>query len=70
MFDDWEGLCSYMESLAYMHMEGTNSLSTAGFQLTAFPIGDDRMVRASVSGYTALKYVETVQAMQFMMAAA
>jgi len=69
MFDDWEGLCSYMESLAYMHMEGTNSLSTAGFQLTAFPIGEGRMVRASVSAYTALKYVESLQATDLKAAA-
>ena len=71
-YDDWEELMSFMDLMAHMHMKGTNSFSTGGFQLTAFPIGDgdDRMVRASVSAYTALKYVETVQAMQFMMAAA
>jgi len=60
MFDDWQGLRSWMESLAYK-MGSDISLSTGGFQLTAFPFGEGRMVRASVSAYTALKYVESMQ---------
>jgi len=68
MFDDWQGLRSWMESLAYK-MEDTISLSTGGFQLTAFPTTEGRMVRASVSAYTALRYVESVQAMDLKEAA-
>ena len=67
-YEDWQELRYFMESMAYK-MEDTISFSTGGFQLTAFPTDSGRMVRASVSAYTALKYVESVQAMQFMMAA-
>jgi|GEM_PF-6377047 len=62
MFDDWQGLRYWMESLAYK-MDSDISLSTGGFHLTAFPTAEGRMVRASVSAYTALRYVESVQAM-------
>jgi hypothetical protein len=63
-YEDWQEFLFYMESLAYNNMAELSSLSTSGFQLTAFPIGDDgaRMVRASVSAYTALKYVESLAA--------
>ena len=61
MFDDWEGLRSWMESLAYK-MGSDICLSTGGFQLTAFPFGEGRMIRASVSAYTALRYAEGLAA--------
>ena len=62
LYDDWQEFLFYMESLAYNNMNETISLSTAGFNLTAFPVTDGRMVRASVSAYTALKYVEGLAA--------
>jgi len=61
-YEDWQEFLFYMESLAYNNMGETTSLSTAGFNLTAFPVTDGRMVRASVSAYTALKYVEGLAA--------
>ena len=60
-YDSWEAFKSYMEYMAYGMSADVTSMSTAGFQLTAFPITDGRMVRASVSAYTAIKYVESMQ---------
>ena len=61
LYDSWEDFLSYMEYMAYGMSADVTSMSTAGFQLTAFPLGDGRMVRASVSAYTAIKYVESMQ---------
>jgi hypothetical protein len=68
-YEDWHGLCSYMESLARLNSKST-SYSTGGFQLTFFTSENgDRHVRASVSAYTALKYVESLQVTDMQVAA-
>ena len=65
-YRDWHLFLQYMQSVAYNMPDDVTSTSIFGFQLTAYPLGDDRMVRASVTAYTAIKYVESVQAMEFM----
>jgi hypothetical protein len=60
-YDDWKEFQYWIESMAY-NMHEITSWSSAGVQLTAFPITDGRMVRASVSAYAALRYVEGLSA--------
>ena len=59
-YDSWQDLMDYMETCAYMYCNDSNSFSTGGFQLTAYPSPDgrERCVRASVSAYIALKFLE------------
>ncbi|CAB4162593.1 hypothetical protein UFOVP787_67 [uncultured Caudovirales phage] len=53
-------LLTYMKSCAQLYMYDSTSFSTAGFDLTAFISSDkeNRVVRASVSAYTALSYLK------------
>ena len=60
-YETWEDLMSDMKAMAYSHMDDLTSFSTGGFQLTSFKSSDaqfGKIVRASVSAYTAMKYVE------------
>jgi hypothetical protein len=58
LYDDWKEFQYWIETMAY-NMHETTSWSSAGVQLTAFPITDGLMVRASVSAYTAMKHLDT-----------
>jgi hypothetical protein len=61
LYDSWEELKSFMIGMAYQYGGSTNSFSTGGFQLTFFNTPDGEVCcRASVSAYTAMKYVESV----------
>lgn len=60
-YDNHEDFKSHMEYMAYNMSKDVTSMSTSGFQLTAFPITEGRMVRASISAYTAMKYVEQIE---------
>jgi hypothetical protein len=60
-YDSWEDLQSFMVGMAYQYGGSTNSFSTGGFQLTFFNGSDGEICcRASVSAYTAMKYVEAI----------
>jgi hypothetical protein len=60
-YESWEDLRSFMIGMAYQYGGSTTSFSTGGFQLTFFNTPDGEIFcRASVSAYTALKYVESV----------
>ena len=58
-YDDWQELRSFMDLMAHSYMGPSNSFSTSGFNLTAYDSEDGtrRMVRASVSAFTALSYL-------------
>ena len=61
-YDTWEDLRSFMVSMAYTYCHETNSFGTSGFNLTAYNGPDgERVVRASVSSYVALEYVNRVK---------
>jgi len=54
-------LRQFMESMAYRYCATSNSFSTAGFCLTAYNgLDGERVVRASVSSYVAMKYIAQV----------
>jgi hypothetical protein len=59
-YDSWEDLKSFMEGMAYQHMDDNTSYSTGGFQLTSFKIsgGESKYVIASVSAYTANEFAK------------
>jgi hypothetical protein len=60
-YDSWEELRSFMIGMAYQYGGSTNSFSTGGFQLSFFNGSDGEInCRASVSAYTAMKYVEAI----------
>jgi hypothetical protein len=60
-YESWEDLRSFMIDMAYAYGGSNNSFSTGGFQLTFFNTPDGEVnCRASVSAYTALKYVESI----------
>jgi hypothetical protein len=61
-YTDWQGLKSFMVSMAYQYCYESNSFSTSGFCLTAFNGSDgERNVKASVQGFTAAKFVQKLQ---------
>lgn len=53
-------LLTFMKTCAQLYMYDSTSFSTAGFELTAFisSDGENRVVRASVSAFTALMYLK------------
>jgi geranylgeranyl pyrophosphate synthase len=70
-YETWEDLKSFMVGMAYQYMDNIASFSTSGFQLTSFKgsdAADGNYVRASVSAYTAMKYVEQIQKAKELMA--
>lgn len=59
MYSSWVELREFMVSIAYRYAFESNSFSTGGFVLTAYDGHDgERVVRASVSGWLATKYLE------------
>lgn len=59
-FEDWQNLKEFMINMAYTYCHDSNSFSTYGFCLTAYPSpdGEDRCVRASVSAGLAMSFLE------------
>jgi len=58
MYSSWVELREFMVSIAYRYAFESNSFSTGGFVLTAYDSHGERVVRASVSGWLATKYLE------------
>jgi hypothetical protein len=62
-YDTWQDLESYMTHLAYSMKEGCTFMGTGGFYLTQFSTSEGRTITATVMPYTALKYIERLQAL-------
>lgn len=61
-YHSWEDLRSFMISMAYQYAHYVTSFSTGGFQLSFSPSSNDtdrKYVVASVSAYTALRYLQS-----------
>jgi hypothetical protein len=64
LYDSWEELRDFMVSMAYQYAHNVTSFSTGGFQLSFSPTSADpaeKFVVASVSAYTAMRYIESLK---------
>jgi len=60
-FSSVELFKEFIVDMAHTYMNASPSFSTYGFCLTAYDTSEgERMVRASVSGYTAKRYLEKI----------
>lgn len=57
LYDSWEEVRDFMETMASLYIRESNHFGTAGFVLTGFDgFGGKRHVTASVSSHVALLY--------------
>jgi len=63
LYDNWEELKDFMETMASLYRDGCGHFGTGGFVLTFTTQGPDgdRYVTASVNAYVALRYAEQME---------